>query len=85
MKDFESKLKRLENLGEEIKKDDVTLEDALSMFEEGIKLARGMETELSKIEGKVQQLMNQPEPEKDKPELDLPSPRWDLRRFYITF
>jgi exodeoxyribonuclease VII small subunit len=71
MKDFESKLTRLENLGEEIKKDDVSLEDALSMFEEGIKLARGMETELSKIEGKVQQLMNQPEPEKDKPELDL--------------
>lgn len=71
MKDFESKLNRLESLGDEIKKDDVGLEEALKMFEEGINLARTMETELNKIEGKVQQLINQPQPPKEKPELDL--------------
>ncbi|HZK19347.1 MAG TPA: exodeoxyribonuclease VII small subunit [Treponemataceae bacterium] len=71
MKDFETKLHRLETLGDEIKKNNVSLNDALDMFEEGIQLARGMEKELEKIEGKVQQLMNQPELPKDKPTLEL--------------
>jgi HSP90 family molecular chaperone len=48
-------------------------EDALKDFEEGIKLSRGMEAELDKIEGKIQILMNEPVPQtKDNsPQLDL--------------
>lgn len=71
MKNFEQRLERLEELGEAIKKSDVSLEDALQLFEEGIKLAKGMEKELDKIEGKIQILMNQPVMPEDKPELDL--------------
>jgi exodeoxyribonuclease VII small subunit len=71
MKNFEERLERLEELGNEIKKNDVSLEDALKMFEEGITLARGMEKEIEKIEGKIQILMNQPVPSESKPELDL--------------
>lgn len=74
MKNFEEKLQRLEEIGNDIKKTDVTLEDALKFFEEGITLAKGMEKELDKIEGKIQMLMNQPDPEKKGgvvPELDL--------------
>lgn len=41
------------------------------MFEEGITLAKGMEKELDKIEGKIQQLMNQPTLPQEKVELDL--------------
>ena len=55
MKNFEQRLQRLEELGSEIKKSDIKLEDALKMFEEGITLAKGMEKELDKIEGKIQQ------------------------------
>lgn len=74
MKNFEEKLARLEQLGNDIKKSDVTLETALKYFEEGITLARGMEKELDKIEGKIQILMNQPDihaSTTEKPELDL--------------
>ena len=74
MKNFEEKLARLEQLGNDIKKSDVTLETALKYFEEGITLARGMEKELDNIEGKIQILMNQPDIHAgtaEKPELDL--------------
>ena len=62
MKNFEEKLQRLEQIGGDIKRSDVTLEEALKYFQEGITLARGMEKELDKIEGKIQILMNQPDP-----------------------
>lgn len=72
MKNFEEKLEQLEKLSSDIKKPDISLEEALSLFEEGIKLSRGMEKELDKIEGKISILMNNPVPEnKDVPELDL--------------
>lgn len=64
---FEEKLRRLEELSAVIKKSDVPLEEALKVFEEGIKLSRGMEKELDELEGKIQILMNNPpleEPEK---------------------
>jgi exodeoxyribonuclease VII small subunit len=75
MNNFEERLRKLEGLGEKIKQSDVSLEDALTCFEEGIQLARGMETELDKIEGKIQVLMNEPQAKaegaKTEPELDL--------------
>lgn len=71
MKNFEQRLERLEQLGTEIKKTDIKLEDALKLFEEGISLAKGMEKELDKIEGKIQQLINRPTEIDEKPELDL--------------
>lgn len=72
MKNFEEKLSRLEKLTASIKQPDISLEEALKDFEEGIKLARGMEKDIDRIEGKIQILMNQPIPETDDtPELDL--------------
>ena len=76
MKNFEEKLERLEKISSDIKKSDVTLEEALKYFEEGITLARTMEKELDKKEGKIQILMNQPEVDskdtsRQTPELDL--------------
>ena len=68
MDSFEEKLAKLEKLTSDIKRSDISLEDALKDFEEGIKLADGMEKELDKIEGKIQILMNEPVPmEKDNP------------------
>ena len=60
MKNFEENLQKLEQLTEDIKKTDISLEDALKDFEEGIKLAKIMEKELDSIEGKVQILMSSP-------------------------
>jgi exodeoxyribonuclease VII small subunit len=71
MKKFEERLSRLEELSETIRDPDLALEEALACFEEGIKLAKGLEKDLEKIEGKVQILMNQPDTPDEKPELDL--------------
>ncbi|MBP5403115.1 MAG: exodeoxyribonuclease VII small subunit [Treponema sp.] len=72
MKNFEKNLQRLEEIAQQIKSKDISLEDALSSFEEGITLAKGMEKEIDRIEGKIQILMNQPAPDSTQvPELDL--------------
>lgn len=60
MKSFEENLSRLEELTNNIRKSDISLEDALSTFEEGIQLAKTLEKDIEKIEGKIQILMNQP-------------------------
>jgi exodeoxyribonuclease VII small subunit len=61
MKNFEERLERLEDLGEKIRKPDLPLDDALKAFEEGIKLARSLEKDLEKVEGRIEILMNGPE------------------------
>ena len=62
MSSFEDNLNKLEKLTADIKSSDISLEDALKDFEEGIKLASGMEKQLDEIEGKIQILMNEPNP-----------------------
>lgn len=80
MKTFEENLNRLETLSADIRRQDISLEDALKDFEEGIKLAKSLEKEIDKIEGKIQILMNQPVTEEkaqaegkkaEAPQLDL--------------
>lgn len=71
MKKIEERLSRLEELAERIKESDLPLEDAVAVFEEGIKLAKGLERDINRIEGKVEVLLNQPEEGMDKPELGL--------------
>lgn len=61
MNNFEDKLKKLETLSADIKRTDISLEDALKDFEEGIKLVKGMEKELDEIEAKVQILIKDPD------------------------
>ena len=57
-KTFEERLERLEELGDEIRKNDIPLDDAIMAFEEGIKLARTLEKDLEKIESRIEILMN---------------------------
>ena len=72
MKNFEKNLARLEEITQQIKSEDISLEEALSSFEEGITLAKGLEKEIDRIEGKIQILMNQPAKDSSElPELDL--------------
>ena len=73
MNTFEANLEKLEKLTTDIKRSDISLEDALKEFEEGIKLAAGMEKQLDDIEGKIQILMNEPQPMSldNPPQMDL--------------
>ena len=71
MKKFEERLARLEELAERIKESDLPLEEAVAVFEEGVKLSKGLEKDLDRIQGKVEILLNEPETEEEKPELGL--------------
>jgi exodeoxyribonuclease VII small subunit len=61
MKSFEDRLNRLESLSEKLREGKIPLEEAVSLFEEGMKLAKDLEKELAKIERKVEILVNEPE------------------------
>jgi len=71
MNSFEERLSRLEEIGEHIKHGKIPLEKSMALFEEGIKLAKSLEKELSKIERKIEILVNQPEKKEVAPQLDL--------------
>ena len=71
MNSFEQRLSRLEEIGEQIKQGNIPLEKGMALFEEGIKLAKSLEIELSKIERKIEILTNQPETKEDAPQLEL--------------
>ena len=55
--DFEKKLTRLESIVEKMEGGDSSLEDALKLFEEGVKLSRECNTQLNDAEQKVKILM----------------------------
>ena len=57
-KTFEERLERLEELGDEIRKNDIPLDNAIKAFEEGIKLARTLEKDLEKVESRIEILMS---------------------------
>ena len=72
MKSFEERLGKLEKLGEQIRKTDIPLDEALKAFEEGIRLAQGLEKDLEKIENRVEILMNSTDAAIDEsPDLEL--------------
>jgi len=60
MKGFEERLARLEGLAKEMRDRDVPLEKAMAMFDEGVKLSKGLEEELQGFERKIEILLNEP-------------------------
>jgi exodeoxyribonuclease VII small subunit len=57
--DFEASLGQLEKLVEQMEDGDLTLEDSLKAFEQGVKLTRECQQALQEAEQKVQLLMEQ--------------------------
>lgn len=53
---FEDKLKKLENITEEIRKE-ITLEESIKFFEEGMELAKELEKKLVSFEKRVEILL----------------------------
>ena len=63
MNTIEERLEKLEKLSDSIKDSDLGIEEAMALFDEGIKLVRCIEKDLDAMEGKIQMLMNQPDEE----------------------
>ena len=71
MKSFEERLERLEELSRIIRAGDLPLEEAIALFEEGMKLSKTLEKELSKVERRVEILVNNPLDTGEKPAMEL--------------
>ncbi len=56
---FEESLRKLETIVEQLEKGDLSLEDSLKLFEEGVGLSTLCKQELEAAEGKVQMLIKQ--------------------------
>ena len=59
MPKFEECLQRLEKIVEDLEKGNVPLEQAIKLFEEGVKLSNSCRQELEAAEGKVEILLKQ--------------------------
>ena len=55
--DFEKRLNRLEEIVEKMETGELSLEDSLKLFEEGVKLSRECNVQLSEAEQKVKILL----------------------------
>ena len=58
MPDFEKQLKALESVVERLEQGDLSLEESVQLFEEGIKLSDACKKELEAAEGKIQLLVD---------------------------
>jgi len=58
---FEENLARLEAIATALDRDDLSLEQALALFEEGITKLKDASAELAKAEGRVRQLVEKAE------------------------
>jgi exodeoxyribonuclease VII small subunit len=59
MPSFEESLKKLETIVDQLEKGDLSLDDSLKLFEEGVGLSAACKQELDTAEGKVQILIKQ--------------------------
>lgn len=55
--DFEKKLNRLEEIVQKMEKGELSLDDSMKLFEEGVKLTRECQTQLTKAEVQVKKLV----------------------------
>ncbi len=57
---FEQRLQRLEKLAEKLRGGSIPLEEAIALFEEGMKLSKSLEKDLAKVERRVEILTREP-------------------------
>ena len=55
--DFEKKLGRLEEIVQKMERGELALDDSMKLFEEGIKLSRDCQSQLTKAETQVKKLV----------------------------
>lgn len=59
METYESAFKKLENIIEDLEKEDISLEESIKKYEDGIKLYKYCKNMLNEYEGKVKVLVEQ--------------------------
>jgi exodeoxyribonuclease VII small subunit len=73
---FEECLQKLETIVDKLEKGEVPLEQAIALFEEGVKLSNDCRSELDAAEGKVEILLKQGNKVTPQPfDADAPEPR----------
>lgn len=55
--DFEKKLTRLEEIVQKMEKGELSLDESMKLFEEGVKLTRECQNQLTKAEAQVKKLV----------------------------
>ena len=61
METFEERLQRLEQIGEALRHGNQPIDQAMELFEEGVKLAKTLERELAKIDRRIEIVVSEPE------------------------
>ena len=55
--EFEASMKRLETIVEELESGELTLEDSIARYEEGVRLSRGLTAKLDEAEKRIERLV----------------------------
>lgn len=55
--DFEKKLNRLEEIVQKMEQGELSLDESMKLFEEGVKLTRDCQSQLTKAEAQVKKLV----------------------------
>ncbi len=55
--DFEASMKRLEAIVDELESGELSLEDSIARYEEGVKLSRGLTAKLDEAEKRIERLV----------------------------
>lgn len=71
MKNFESRLARLEEIAEKLRNGEIPIDEATVLFEEGMELSRSLDRELQQMEQRIEILTTPPEDTESPPELEL--------------
>ncbi|NYF51047.1 exodeoxyribonuclease VII small subunit [Tunturiibacter gelidoferens] len=71
MANFEEQLTALETVVEKLERGDLSLDESVRLFEEGVKLSNACKKELEAAEGKIQVLVEQGKGKKGVEDLDM--------------
>ena len=53
---FETQMKKLQQIVDKLEKDDVDLDESISLYEEGLKLSKSLKQQLQEFEKKIEAL-----------------------------
>ena len=71
MPNFEEKLTSLEAVVERLERGDLSLDESVKLFEEGVKLSNACKQELEQAEGRIQLLVESPGAQMQVSEMSL--------------
>lgn len=56
---FEDQMKRLQEIVEQLEKENIDLDNSIELYEEGLKLSKSLKSQLEKFEDKISKLNEQ--------------------------